>query len=203
MRGLENAQKLMKVTQTSSFDKYAFEKGKDGSLMSEDFSLSDYAQSTNNGNNLSVNKNIPNKGLPNAIYESLINNPLNPDDNNELDELFSQGKLKKPNLTENQKKYSDYVNEEKIIQNNNSQQQPIQVTGGSIDYSIIKLIIEDIIDKKLEDIKTKILNESVNNQPSIDSIRFNGNKFHFLTGNGDIYEADLKYIKNIKDNKKK
>ena len=202
MQGLEKAQQLMKVTQTSAFNKYASDKGRDGSLMSEDFSIDDYVTSSNHNQNLSISQNVPNKGLPQAIYESIMENPLNPNNDNALDELFSHGKIKKLNNNEQKKTYSDYVNEEKIVQNQ-SQNQPIQVTGGNIDYSLIKLIIEDVIEKKLDDIKSKILNESVNKQPSIASIRFNGNKFHFLTNNGDVYEADLKYIKNIKDNKNK
>ena len=198
LKNLENAQRLMKVTQSSAFNKYATEKGKSGVLMDEDF-MAKRAMSKANGN-LNVTKNTPNKGLPNAIYESIVNNPLNQDEGSALDNILSQGKLKKPLVTEENKSFSDYVNEEN--EQNNTIQSSIPNTG-NIDYSLIKLIIEDTINKKLDEIKSKLLTESVNNQTSISSIRFNGNKFHFLTSNGDVYEADLKYIKNIKTDKNK
>lgn len=125
-------------------------------------------------------KTKPYKGLPKAIYESLVDNPL--DYSDEMDELFSNGKL----IKEAEKK-------KKIIKEDNIQ------SNQPIDYSLIKMIIEDTVSKQIEKLQLKMLKENKSNNNLLTTMRLKDNKFNFLTANGDLYEAELKFIKNIRD----
>lgn len=129
--------------------------------------------------------------LPMAIIESFKENPL---DNNEsiLDEIDkkSNGKL-----------YTEANNirkKEMIVET--PRQQTIQTTQ-NVDYSMIKMIVEDCLRKQLSSIKKTIISEGIGNQNNnlgeLKAMKI-GNKFSFITENGDVYEAKLKFIKNIK-----
>ena len=73
--------------------------------------------------------------------------------------------------------------------------------ASSIDYSLIKTIVEDCMKKYSSAIVKKVLNESIGNgEDSLKAIKV-GDKFSFITSSGDLYEAELKFKKNI--NKKK
>lgn len=74
------------------------------------------------------------------------------------------------------------------------------VNAGAIDYSLIKTIVEDCIRKYSSSIVKNIVNESkrlVSNDDELKAIKI-GESFKFITSNGDLYEAELKFKKNIK-----
>ena len=65
-------------------------------------------------------------------------------------------------------------------------------TGGGIDYSLIKTIIDESVSRQL-----KSLNESTG--PTMRGMRFiNGNAFQFVDNKGNLYEAVLKLKKRAK-----
>ena len=92
------------------------------------------------------------------------------------------------------------------------QEQSIQSNGSVIDYSLLRTIINDAVQenvkKYISALSKKLLSEGVNvngtNDNTVQAVKF-GEKFSFITENGDVYEATLKYKTNLntKNDKKK
>lgn len=127
--------------------------------------------------------------LPKEIVESMKNNPIN-----QVGDVATPSILDQLNIIPQKK---EIVKEEKNIitevQNNNQ----------NIDYSMIKMIVEDCIKKYTSALKKSIINENkINeNNNTLQAMKI-GNKFSFITNEGDLYEAELKFIKNINNKKK-
>jgi hypothetical protein len=85
------------------------------------------------------------------------------------------------------------VKEVKVV---TEQTQPTVST--SVDYSMIKMIVEDCMRKYSSALKKTIINESktTSNEGTLKAMKV-GDKFSFITDNGDLYEAKLTFIKNI------
>lgn len=66
----------------------------------------------------------------------------------------------------------------------------------NVDYSMIKMIVEECVRKYTSSLKKSILNESKTNDDCLKAMKI-GDKFSFITKNGDLYEAELKFVKNI------
>ena len=72
-----------------------------------------------------------------------------------------------------------------------------QSTPTTVDYSMIKMIVEECMRKYVGSLKKTILNESkTNNNDELQAMKI-GDKFSFITKNGDLYEAELKFVKNL------
>lgn len=77
-------------------------------------------------------------------------------------------------------------------------QQPIQVTNSSsIDYSLIKMIVEECVKKQIGGLKKSILSENRVELP--ETMVQQGNTFKFVTKDGKIFEGKLTYKGNIND----
>lgn len=85
------------------------------------------------------------------------------------------------------------VKEVKVV---TEQTQPTIST--SVDYSMIKMIVEECMRKYTSALKKTIINESktASNEGTLKAMKV-GDKFSFITDNGDLYEAKLTFIKNI------
>ena len=186
----------MDMTTTKEFDRYAKNVG--GSLTDE-LSAVTGGGSRSMSHAPTVYKGMKNPGLPQDIYESIMENPLNAEPESELDELFSKGKLiRQPDtLNESRPSLSDYVPRQQPA----PQQAPVQSMG--VDYSLIRMIVEDVVNKKMEQMSRQMLNESKSVSPVLSTLRIRENKLNFLTADGDLYEAELKFVKNVRNNKKK
>lgn len=129
-----------------------------------------------------------NSKLPKEILESFQNKQIDMTPlsygvtTSILDEVNhrTQGQLFKQTKQEKQ---------HKIVETTNAQQP-------NIDYSMIKMIVEDCMKKYTSALKKSILNESKTNNDNLKAMKI-GDKFSFITNNGDLYEANLKFIKNI------
>ena len=131
------------------------------------------------------------KHIPREILESFATNKI--DDSALLDGVFdSQNALSM--LDEGvQAKPKAKVTE-------SVQTQPIQqVLTQSVDYPMIRTIVEDVIRKQIGALSKKMLNESKTSDISTITL---GKTFKFLAKNGDIYEAKLQKIGNINEQKK-
>ena len=140
---------------------------------------------------------VKNNKLPVEILESMVKNKIDTStlgngissNGSILDQLdsFTRGKL----LKENNPKPNNNKTQQKVTEQVQSVSQPI-------DYSIIKMIVEEAIRKYSTAMKKSILSESkkLNEDNSLQAMKI-GNKFSFITKNGDLYEANLKFIKNI------
>lgn len=79
------------------------------------------------------------------------------------------------------------------------QEQQTVVTSQNIDYSMIRMIVEDCMKRYTSALKKSILSESKNlvtNESELRAMKI-GDKFSFITKNGDLYEAKLEFKKNI------
>lgn len=149
-------------------------------------------------NDFKINKSK----LPNEILESfknkqidttLLNGGMGKTNGSVLDQLdaLTNGKvLNESNVNQIKKQ----IKEESIIA------KPIQNTSQGIDYSMIKMIVEECVRKYTSSVNKKIINE-INSRQDLGTLQAMkiGNKFSFITSNGDLYEAKLKFIKNIND----
>ena len=65
----------------------------------------------------------------------------------------------------------------------------------TVDYSLIKTIVESALDEKITKLKTDIINENVSHQngTSLNVMKM-GDKFLFLDDQDNVYECKMHYI---------
>lgn len=146
------------------------------------------AQSINNSyaTTQSQNNIVPkNTKLPLEIIESIQKNPIN------------QNSINDSILTEIER-----ISDKKIEDSHKTyQNEQIYKSNNTIDYSMIKMIVENCLKEYAEKTSIKQINESQSNDANLIKAMKIGNKFSFITANGDLYEAKLTFIKNIKNKK--
>lgn len=120
-----------------------------------------------------------NKGLPKEILESFSNNYI---DQSVFDP--NRSVLDKMGITGD--------NIQPVQENYTQQQQTMQI--GKVDYELIKSIIESSVKKYINALGKKILTE--NNELAM--VQVGNKKINLITKSGDLYEADLRFVKNIK-----
>ena len=122
--------------------------------------------------------------LPKEILESMTTNPIGQTTptSSILDEL---------NLATN----GELLNQpQQITEQQTVSPMPISST---IDYSMIRMICEETMRKYIGSLKKSMLNESKNSDSNTLKAMKIGDKFSFVTNNGEIYEAKLEYKGNI------
>lgn len=119
--------------------------------------------------------------LPLEIVQSFQNDPIN----------VNEGIMSEKSVLD---KIMPNIPNNPINETNNTDL--INSSNSNVDYSLIKTIVEDCIKKQLKPIAKKLITENIGND--IQALKL-GNKFTFITKNGDIYEAKLTFIKNIKE----
>lgn len=155
-----------------------------------------------NEQNIKIN---PNTKIPSAILEDILRNPYQMDVNIVEDPKMSmlEEKLKSKNFSgiekaqEIQKKIEEKAQEkliEKKTQNNQIQQQNFN-GNPTVDYSIIKMIVENVIEEKFEKISKTLLTEGMNNNPKKTSFIMLGENFTFVDSEGNMYKCgEMKYV---------
>lgn len=130
-----------------------------------------------------------NSKLPKEIIESFKSKQI---DVSPLGYGVTSSILDEVNMRTQGQLFNEQKNQNAVVENNTIQQ------STNVDYSMIKMIVEDCMKKYTSALKKSLLNEnqtkSKNDQLQAMKI---GDKFSFITKNGDLYEADLKFIKNI------
>lgn len=122
-----------------------------------------------------------NKGLPREILESFSNNYI---DQSVFDP--NRSVLDRIGVTNGQQQVTETVQTYKPVQQN---------VGGSVDYELIKSIVESAVKKYVNALGKKVLNE--NNDLSM--IQVGEKKINLVTKAGDVYEATLIKKYNVKD----
>ena len=126
---------------------------------------------------------MANKGLPREILESFSNNYI---DQSVFDP--NRSVLDRIGVTNGQQQVTETVQTYQPVQ-------PIQQNvGGNVDYELIKTIVESAVKKYVNALGKKVLTE--NNDLSM--IQIGEKKINIVNKNGDIFEAQLKFVKNIK-----
>lgn len=133
-----------------------------------------------------------NSKLPKEILESFKTKQIDP---SPLGYGVSSSILDEVNYRTQGKLYNEETN--KLPQSKIKQQivENVQMPT-NVDYSMIKMIVEDCMKKYVSSIKKTIINESKNSNDELQALKI-GNKFSFITKNGDLFEAELKFIKNL------
>lgn len=139
-----------------------------------------------------------NSKLPKEILESFKSKQIDP---SPLGYGVSSSILDEVNYRTQGKLY----NEETKSQVQQPQKQIIETTqstnNSNVDYSMIKMIVEECMRKYVGSLKKTILNESKSNSSDELQAMKIGDRFSFITKNGDLYEAELKFIKNLNNKK--
>lgn len=144
-------------------------------------------------------KDLSNCKLPTAILESIVKNPINTDVGYESEmDTFTQNLGESLGLKKSAALMEQLDNVQVNPQTNsvvvNENKQPTQNSG--IDYEMIKLLIENAIDKKLESFTQTLntLNESkqMSKGNNVKTMSF-GDKFLFLDSDDNVYECEMKY----------
>ena len=121
-----------------------------------------------------------NKNLPKEILESFSNNYI---DTNALD--TERPVLDRIGITDRPQQITETYQPAK------------QVIGGSVDYEIIKSIVESAVKKYVNALGKKMLTENKDNDLAM--IQVGDKKINLVTKSGDLYEATLVKKYNIKE----
>jgi hypothetical protein len=201
MMAQDRAKKLIQMDVNGGFKQYEQKARESAEMSLNEDSIPQY-QSQPQQQTMSYNQeplNIKtNSKLPKEILESFKTKQIDPSplgygvNSSILDEVNyrTQGKL---------------YNEETKPQVQQSKKQIIETTqttnNSNVDYSMIKMIVEECMRKYVGSLKKTILNESKSNSSDELQAMKIGDKFSFITKNGDLYEAELKFIKNLNNKK--
>jgi len=144
-------------------------------------------------------ENKKTQGVNNVVAPTIKNNRLP----KEIIESFSKNYISQdafnPNMSvlETMGIEGDPLKEEAQMNNNNHNNissSPVQ----KIDYELIKNIVEGAVKKYINALGKKMLTENKNqDNDGIKAVQFTGDKFKFVTKEGNLYEAKLTFIKNI------
>lgn len=144
--------------------------------------------------------------IKNSLLKEIAENPIG-DDTMDIDNGSVLDKIDLGNLGSGMKtapnvpKYK--LNEETTPPYQYPQYKPNyqvpQQQGSAVDYSLLKVIIEDAVKKSIAPIVKKIVNEINENKSNNDTMALMniGSEFSFLTKNGNLYKAKPTFIKNV------
>lgn len=106
--------------------------------------------------------------------------------------------MRKTSSSETSKNVQQRNPYEQINEQVQHQQQPVQQQG--IDYSLIRMMIDESIKKYTSQLKKTIINESKEkNNGGLQMMTKQGNTFRFITEDGKIYEAKMTYKGNLNE----
>ena len=140
--------------------------------------------------------------VTNPILQEVLNNPYSFD----IDKILEDSNPKMKQLEEKLigKNYGSGIENAIAItktidesdKKNNEIIRPNEKQNVTVDYGLIKTIVESVINEKLENMKATLLTESVNNKPSNNiSMIMLGENFTFVDSEGNMYKCgDLKYV---------
>lgn len=135
--------------------------------------------------------------LPRQIIESIAANPLDMTVVDPKMDAFTE-KLKQtlPNSFnrsyEIQEKLEKQDRQELNEVQGNNNATPLSV---NVDYELIKTIVESVVDKKINELKNGIVNESLTygNNNSLKAMKL-GEKFLFLDNENNVFECQMRYV---------
>lgn len=189
MAAQNRAKKLIQMDMSGELNKYS---GKAAEIYESNMNGSTPQQTQQSYSYKTPEKplSIPqNSKLPKEIIESFKSKQI---DVSPLGYGVTSSILDEVNMRTQGQLFNEQKTQNAVVENNTTQQ------STNVDYSMIKMIVEDCMKKYTSALKKSLLNEnqtkSKNDQLQAMKI---GDKFSFITKNGDLYEADLKFIKNI------
>lgn len=126
--------------------------------------------------------------LPQEIIEAMRKSSSEPV--SIIDTVGISESLKNPKLTQQKASLLSENKQQKLPQPSPTQSQ-------IVDYSLIRMMIEETMKKYMGQLKKSLLNE--NKGSGLQMMTQKGNTFRFVTEDGKIFEGKLTYKGNIKD----
>ena len=142
--------------------------------------------------------NFSNSKIPAAILESIKQNPLNVEVTDQKMEQFTE-KLSAtvPTIQRSLEIQKKLENQTNASADKSCAPQTSKINS-SIDYEMIKMIVENAVKKEVSSLKENILNENlthVDNSSSFKALKLTENgRFIFLDNDDNLYECSMKYI---------
>lgn len=208
MEAKERARKLIQMDANGQLDKYGKDKinefrgnyGEDGQTSPEIVMENTHnVQRDYSKMPMPSNSKLSNSKLPTEILESFKKKQINTD-------LLGvdTGQASVLDLFENTKQNAQpqQTTKKQIIKENITSTQQV-VSSNNVDYSLIKTIVEDTMKRYTSALKKSLINENkslMTEDNNLQAMKI-GNKFTFITKNGDLYEAKLTKIGNINEKK--
>lgn len=211
---MSRASRLMQMESNGTLSKIANSQRDNigASLTTEGISTASMMTTMDNVDRTQTPINIPSKGggshLPAAILESFKAQPsatesemytaFGPDgDMMQLVEGVKNNAI--PQQSSPIVDVKQQVNEALHGSNNANVSIP-SIANGSVDYPMIRTIVEDVVRKYTSSLNKKIINESKQPLNEVNTMII-GKSFKFLDSKGNIYEATLKKVGNINNKK--
>lgn len=145
--------------------------------------------------NLKIDRNkLANSKIPDFIKESIVSNPLNVDPalvDTKMNAFTEQLSQKLPGI----QKSMGLLQQLEDIDEQKAQKSALTETrsdGGNIDYEMIKMIVEKVIDEKIGSL-TSMLNENIQRSTPSLSVMNIRDKFLYLDDQDNIYECQMVY----------
>lgn len=151
---------------------------------------------------------ITQSGLPESIKRSIMAQPLtlSPIEDPNMTALEERLQRTMPGIQKSMKILSDldqYDLEQKEKTMAESKPRNDTATASTIDYALIKTIVESVVDEKLNGMR-QMLNESTGNgTPSLSVMNIRNDKFLFLDSDDNIFECQMVYKGKNKAKRKK
>ena len=175
---------------------------KNGGYLSESAAAKARAMTDYSSNDFNPER-VKNSRMSSAILEDMVKHPIDTTALNAQRLESASG-----NLNENMDRFSRMVAGAKMVDKRTNEldgKSPVrkQVTesvggGGVVDYSLIKTIINECIETKLNEIAKKgLLSEAA----TIKGIGLSNGKIKIVDNKGNVYSAKLEYQGNTKDKK--
>ena len=203
MQSKDRAKRLIQMDANGSFDNLVEDCKKSGKI---DYSLSDTPPMLENSTQQrNVSYSSPqqpiqinsNSKLPKEILESFRENNI---DTSLLGVGVGQTSVLEQIDSLTNGKLFEEKPRQKVVAETSQRQAANQ---GGVDYSMIKMIVEDCVKKYTSALKKSMLNESKNmvSENNLAAMKI-GDKFSFIDASGNLYEAKLEFIKNINAKKR-
>lgn len=142
---------------------------------------------------------LGNSRMPREIVESLMQTPpmegVDERSTSVLDSIMPQ---MQPQM-QSKPRLKPQTRKQPVYEQNDSFATPIQQSAG-VDYSLIKTIVDESVKKYMTACVKKIMGELKSESGNIGILHL-GDDFTVVTDDGDLYKADLRYVKNIKQKK--
>lgn len=176
------------------YGKYALEKTSDGRpVYDAEADMQHLQEMFNNGANT---PDLSHSKLPSAIIQSFMDNPLTIDPSTYKDpkmEALTERIGSKFKKEQSGLKAAQNI-QQRLDESDKAKVAATTQTTSSVDYSIIKAIVESVFNEKINELKTQLLSENnTHSGQSMKAMTIRDNKFMFLTNDGDIYECEMKY----------
>ncbi len=159
--------------------------------------IKERANNTNGGYN-------HNTRVPNKIVESILSNPCDLNTNlyedNNMTEFTKRLSKRIPGIKNVQDIQKKLEENDRQSQTNSIVEQRQQNGGNGnstiVDYSLIKTIVESVINEKMGSLKRELLDEGISHNDNTGNLKAMkmSDKFLFLDDNNNIYECQMKYI---------